>query len=105
MKDVKNSSWMIYVWNLMMRITDITHRYNKKVNSTDVCLFRLIATPLAALLGVTEKSRYKVEHNAVLEHHFITKSKHPGQVTSSPLTQHHSQIFGLITGENHCFRH
>ncbi|KTG01968.1 hypothetical protein cypCar_00030603, partial [Cyprinus carpio] len=40
---------------------------------------RLIATPLAASLGVTEKTRYKVEHNAVLEHYFITKSKHPGQ--------------------------
>ncbi|RXN20563.1 ceramide synthase 2-like protein [Labeo rohita] len=40
---------------------------------------RLIATPLAASLGIIEKTRYKVEHNAVLEHHFITKSKHPGK--------------------------
>lgn len=48
----------------------------------------MIATPLAASLGVTEKTRYKVEHNAVLEHYFSTKSKHPRQVTSS----HHIQI-------------
>ncbi|XP_067300913.1 ceramide synthase 2 isoform X1 [Pseudorasbora parva] len=40
---------------------------------------RLIATPLAASFGVSEKTRYKVEHNAVLEHYFITKSKNPRQ--------------------------
>uniref|UniRef100_A0A672SGW1 Ceramide synthase 3 n=1 Tax=Sinocyclocheilus grahami TaxID=75366 RepID=A0A672SGW1_SINGR len=48
---------------------------------------RLIATPLAASLGVTEKTRYKVEHNAVLEHYFITKSKHPGQADIDGLSK------------------
>ncbi|XP_039529069.1 ceramide synthase 2 [Pimephales promelas] len=40
---------------------------------------RLIATPFAALFGVSEKTGYKVEHNAVLEHYFNTKSKNPRQ--------------------------
>ncbi|XP_073764172.1 ceramide synthase 3 isoform X5 [Danio rerio] len=40
---------------------------------------RLIATPLAASLGITEKTRHRVEHNTVLEQHFRTKSKNPGQ--------------------------
>uniref|UniRef100_A0A673KA60 Ceramide synthase 2-like n=1 Tax=Sinocyclocheilus rhinocerous TaxID=307959 RepID=A0A673KA60_9TELE len=50
---------------------------------------RLIAIPLAASLGVTEKTGYKVEHNAVLEHYFITKSKHPGQVKSTLTQRYH----------------
>uniref|UniRef100_A0A671SFU2 Ceramide synthase 2-like n=1 Tax=Sinocyclocheilus anshuiensis TaxID=1608454 RepID=A0A671SFU2_9TELE len=40
---------------------------------------RLIAAPLAASIGITENPRYKVEHNAVLDHYFSTKSKHPRQ--------------------------
>uniref|UniRef100_A0A672LZQ0 Ceramide synthase 2-like n=1 Tax=Sinocyclocheilus grahami TaxID=75366 RepID=A0A672LZQ0_SINGR len=40
---------------------------------------RLIAAPLAASIGITENPRCKVEHNAVLDHYFSTKSKHPRQ--------------------------
>ncbi|XP_051985995.1 ceramide synthase 2 [Xyrauchen texanus] len=40
---------------------------------------RLIATPFAAYIGVTEKTRHKEEHSAILENFFTTKSKNPGE--------------------------
>ncbi|KAA0722802.1 Ceramide synthase 2 [Triplophysa tibetana] len=48
---------------------------------------RLIATPLAAFLGVTEKTRRKVEHNAILEYAFTTETKNPGQADIDGLSK------------------
>ncbi|XP_055043268.1 ceramide synthase 2 [Misgurnus anguillicaudatus] len=48
---------------------------------------RLIATPVAAYLGVTEKARHKAEHNPILEHYFTTKSKNPGQADITGLSK------------------
>ncbi|XP_030621502.1 ceramide synthase 2 isoform X2 [Chanos chanos] len=48
---------------------------------------RLIATPLAASLGVREKARHKVEHIPILELYFTAQSKNPGQTDIEGLSK------------------
>lgn len=43
-------------------------------------IYRVVATPLASLLGVKETVRLKVPHNPTLESYYCNITKNPPQV-------------------------
>ncbi|KAK1798552.1 hypothetical protein P4O66_006845 [Electrophorus voltai] len=48
---------------------------------------RFVATPLAAFLGLREKTKQNVEYNAILEHYYASRSKTPGKVDITGLSK------------------
>jgi hypothetical protein len=55
-----------------------------------VCMLspRLIATPLAASVGIREKARLRVPDNPILKLYYLSHSRNPGQVLTLHIRNH-----------------